>query len=385
MCLVAQVRQRRVLCIEGQTGRHERLRQDGIVGPQGLADLLGKGARQPRIAQQAVGRIDAPDGRERRAYVLRPLRVDEQAALQVLVEQVALPLDLVVLAGQQPVLQVLHGQGVGQKTIQLIQQRPRLRIIDGAPVRIRRFVDPRLEEVDQSRAGVFIQQQGRALLRSQRLQLRAHGAEFLRAALLQCLHQRAFAAFGQKVGNEGPRQHRGDDDACGNGHRHYRPALLRHQLVEQLHGRSRSLLAAEGETSLQGAPLFSGKSAWLLRDHPLVARLNGGEPIERMSSRQQLVGHARDRIHVIARVGLEALDHFAAGVSRCQRPEGPGIEQRRGSLDVVGALRGARDAEVEDLYRAFVRQKRVGRFEIRVHDALFVRVGHRAAQVPRQA
>src|SRR5262249_34250945 len=101
--LVTQVRESRVLSVERQSGCDERLSKDRIVRLQRLTDLVRKRAGQTRIPQQAIRRIDAADRLERGADVLRPLRRDEQPALQVIVEQIALPLDLVVLARQQPI------------------------------------------------------------------------------------------------------------------------------------------------------------------------------------------------------------------------------------------------------------------------------------------
>ncbi|MEJ1963380.1 MAG: hypothetical protein WDO56_18235 [Gammaproteobacteria bacterium] len=230
----------------------------------------------------------------------------------------------------------------------------------------------------------FVEQKCGALLRRQAAQLQNQRVEPLRIRGRQGVDERAFAALleiarHEKAGDDEP-----DHDHGGNADSHCGAPLARHQLVDELLRRARAIFAIELESMLDRAPLLPLQPTWAFRDHLLVARLDGRGAIEGMLAGQQFVGHAGDRIHVVARVGLEALDHLAARVGWRERAERSGVEQRRGARDVIGSLCGARDAEVEHLHHVLFGEERVRRLEVRMHDALLVGVRHCAAHVARE-
>ena len=179
-------------------------------------------------------------------------------------------------------------------------------------------------------------------------------------------------------------EHDRNDHDGGDTDMNSRPLGARHQLVQELLRGRRTVFAVERKAPLQRAPLVALQAARTRRDHFLIARLYGGHSLERMFARQELVGHARHRVDVVARVGLQAFDHLAARVRRRECAQRAGIEQCRRACQVVCALRGARDAEVENLDDALLRNERIRRLEVRMHDALFVRISHRAAQTAGQ-
>ncbi len=78
---------------------------------------------------------------------MRSLRIDEQSAIQVVIEQVTQPLDLISFSrATRAVIQVLDREGVRQERLQLHEQRDDARIVQKMRATgIRRRVDPVLE------------------------------------------------------------------------------------------------------------------------------------------------------------------------------------------------------------------------------------------------
>ncbi len=148
--LIAQVSERAVARVERQPRLHQGLRQHCIASFQRLASLLGKRAGQSRIAEQAVLRVDPANGGERRADVLRTLRIDEKPALQVVVEPVAEALDLVVLARAETIREVFHRERVRKEGLQFSKQQVRARVVRIGLIRLGRGIDATLECLDET-------------------------------------------------------------------------------------------------------------------------------------------------------------------------------------------------------------------------------------------
>src|ERR1700691_5749431 len=95
---------------------------------------------------------------------------------------------------------------------------------------------------------------------------------------------------------------------------------------------------------LQSPPLPPGEARRAYQAHPVIPCQRGGPRFKRMSSRQELVADASQRIEIVARIRESTLQLLAARISR-----------RPGSGSIVGVLRTRlhrrepmRSTEVED-------------------------------------
>ncbi len=106
-----------------------------------------------------------------------------------------------------------------------------------------------------------------------------------------------------------------------------------------------------------------------------IARNRGSGAREGVTASQHFVSDARERIDVVARIRLVVLDHLGTGVRQRQCTDRLPVLAARLRVD-SGFLRPrkeARDAEVDDLHLARLRDDHVARLEVTVNDARAMR------------
>src|SRR5580698_9994126 len=107
------------------------------------------------------------------------------------------------------------------------------------------------------------------------------------------------------------------------------------------------------QSLLKRSPLPSGQSMRAHHADAVVPRHVGGPRFERMSSRQELIADASQRIEIVPRIRETALQLFATGVSG-----GPGRGSIIGMLRVrVHCLEPMGGAEIQDAQLALARHE----------------------------
>ncbi len=120
-------------------------------------------------------------------------------------------------------------------------------------------------------------------------------------------------------------------------------------------------------------PLSAREPRWTGRTQALHARLDGGEPGERVLSRQQDVGNACKCKEVIPRIGMLTFEQLAAGVAR----SGDGSTLRPTGIP----QQFVRGAEVQHPQLTVIGDEDILRVDVAVHDAARVGMGKSGANV----
>src|SRR6185436_19866506 len=181
----------------------------------------------------------------------------------------------------------------------------------------------------------------------------------------------------------GPRRQRGDRNS-GGGRRQQRlpqrPAARAEwpgEFVEKRFYGGRAVWLPERESPDKRAMLAPTHPRCALDGHAVVSSLDRGCPAERMTAGEELIGHAGERIDVVARIGLLVEQHLGAGIGWRQRAKRAGVEARAGGAIVALAGQGARDAEVEDLDLALTGDEDIAGLEVRMNHAFLMGICQR--------
>src|SRR5690606_17553405 len=142
-------------------------------------------------------------------------------------------------------------------------------------------------------------------------------------------------------------------------------------------GRWPSILPLEGQRPLDGSPLplaDAGNALWF---DLLSPRFIGVHAVVGMFAGEQFIGDTAERVDIVTLVRCFALEHFQAGVGRCERAQAAGIENGAIVLALFAVFRlrdCAGDTEVEDLCGSIAGDEDVARLEVRVNYVLLVGV-----------